>query len=145
MSIAARVLELAWTTGVIYVLSRLFVARARIEIVTYSRKNPYPPPAAVESKRCPLPPFSFTIVRPTSGPLLASSQSFLFIISLSRVSRLQFRASINVGQPPQPPLWTFRARDAGAGAAQRAGLTSLKCPRCERAFKLTLVGRVDEG
>jgi len=39
MSIAARVLELAWTTGVIYVLSRLFVARARIEIVSYSRKN----------------------------------------------------------------------------------------------------------
>jgi hypothetical protein len=53
MSIAARVLELAWTTGVIYVPSRMFVARARIEIVTYSRKNPYPPPAAVKLKRCP--------------------------------------------------------------------------------------------
>ena len=45
MSIAARVLELAWTTGVIYVLSRLFVARARVEIVSYSRKISYRPPA----------------------------------------------------------------------------------------------------
>ena len=52
MSIAARVLELAWTTGVIYVLSRLFVARARIEIVSYSRKNSYPPPPTVDATRC---------------------------------------------------------------------------------------------
>ena len=51
MSIAARVLELAWTTGVIYVLSRMFVERARIEIVSYSRKNSYPPPPTVDATR----------------------------------------------------------------------------------------------
>ena len=52
MSIAARVLELAWTTGVIYVLSRLFVARARVEIVSYSRKISYRPPPTVDATRC---------------------------------------------------------------------------------------------
>ena len=51
MSIAARVLELAWTTGVIYVLSRLFVARARVEIVSYSRKISYRPPPTVDATR----------------------------------------------------------------------------------------------